>query len=300
VDAQSRVRTAIAAVLVLLAIAGARLARPAAGWDWPAHRALLVGCVLEVVLAGLLITLRWGGQRLPARSPGRPGWPGADDLASRLRRVVTAALTVVLIAVPVLVVLTSVKFSTRRLVKLPGLRIRPGPAKTPHTRAPHLSSVQIGSLLLYIVIAVLIAALVVIAALAWRHHRRLRTVELDQDIAEVSEDKLARAVQSGQLALREFDDARRAIIACYLAMERSLAEAGAARDAAETPDELLTRAVAAGLVPPAPASKLTDLFYEARFSTHPVPASARDQALAALEEIAVALGAAVAPAGDSR
>jgi hypothetical protein len=296
-DAPTRARIAIAAVLALLAIAGARLARPVAGWDWPPHRALVVGCVLEVVLAGLVIALRWGGPRPPARSPRRPT---TDDLASRLRRVVSAALTVALIAVPVLVVLTAVKFSTPRLVKLPGLHVRPGSARRPHLRPPHLSNFHIGPLLLYVIIAILIAALVVIAVLAWRHRRRPRTLPPDLEIEEVPEDKLARAVQSGQLALREFDDARRAIIACYLAMERSLAEAGAARAAAETPDELLSRAVAAGLVPPAPAGRLTGLFYAARFSSHPVPASARDQALAALDEIAAALGAAIAAAGDPR
>ncbi|HUD38283.1 MAG TPA: DUF4129 domain-containing protein [Streptosporangiaceae bacterium] len=296
-DAPTRAKTAIAAVLALLAIAGARLARPVAGWDWPPHRALVVGCVLEVVLVGLLITLRWGRRRPPAGPPGRPP---SDDLAARLRRVVSAALTFAVIAVPVLVVLTSVKFSTRRLVKLPSLHIRPGRARQGHPLPPHLSNFHIGSLLLYVIIAILIAALVVIAVLAWRHHGRLRTHPPDLEIEEISEDKLARAVQSGQLALREFDDARRAIIACYLAMERSLAEAGAARGAAETPDELLDRAVAAGLVPPAPAGRLTALFYGARFSSHPVPAAARDQALAALDEIAAALGASIAAAGESR
>jgi len=47
---------------------------------------------------------------------------------------------------------------------------------------------------------------------------------------------LSRAVQSGHAALRQVDDARAAIIACYAAMERSLAKAGAARGQAETPD----------------------------------------------------------------
>ena len=60
-------------------------------------------------------------------------------------------------------------------------------------------------------------------------------------IAEDPED-LREAVESGRSALRTIDDARAAIIACYVAMENSLAERGAARAVADTPDELLARA----------------------------------------------------------
>jgi hypothetical protein len=69
-------------------------------------------------------------------------------------------------------------------------------------------------------------------------------------------------------------------------MERSLADRGTARGAADTPDELLARAVASGIVRGGAASRLTALFYEARFSTHPVGAGQRDAASAALDELA--------------
>jgi hypothetical protein len=75
-------------------------------------------------------------------------------------------------------------------------------------------------------------------------------------------------VESGRSALRAIDDARAAIIACYVAMEASLDERGAARVIADTPDELLTRATAMGIVRGTAASRLTGLFYEARFSSH--------------------------------
>jgi hypothetical protein len=87
--------------------------------------------------------------------------------------------------------------------------------------------------------------------------------------------------------MRDLDDARAAIIACYLAMEASIAEAGAARGTAETPDELLARV--AHLVSAAPAASLTALFYEARFSTHPLAAKHRDAAERALAELAASL-----------
>jgi hypothetical protein len=74
-------------------------------------------------------------------------------------------------------------------------------------------------------------------------------------------------------------------------MERRLAERGTARGAADTPDELLARAVAAGAVRGGAAGRLTTLFYEARFSTHPLGAEQRDAASAALDELAAELAA---------
>jgi Domain of unknown function (DUF4129) len=76
-----------------------------------------------------------------------------------------------------------------------------------------------------------------------------------------------------------------------VAMDRSLAERGTARAAADTPDELLTRAVAAGVVRGGAAGRLTALFYEARFSTHPLGSRERDAASAALDELAAELAA---------
>ena len=105
---------------------------------------------------------------------------------------------------------------------------------------------------------------------------------------EDSED-LREAVESGRSALRTVDDARAAIIACYLAMEQSLAERGTARSLADTPDELLSRARARGVVRGTAAARLTALFYEARFSSHPLGPGQRDAAEQALDELAAAL-----------
>ncbi len=107
----------------------------------------------------------------------------------------------------------------------------------------------------------------------------------------MSTEELAEAVAEGRAALAGVDDARAAIIACYVAMERSLAERGTARAAADTPDELLARAVASGVVRGGAAGRLTALFYEARFSTHPLDGGQRDAASAALDELAAELAA---------
>jgi hypothetical protein len=93
------------------------------------------------------------------------------------------------------------------------------------------------------------------------------------------------------------DDARAAIIACYLAMEHTLAERGTARGLADTPDELLARAARSGLVRGAAPRRLTALFYEARYSSHPLGADQRVTASRALDELAAELRD-KAPAAD--
>ena len=110
----------------------------------------------------------------------------------------------------------------------------------------------------------------------------------DGFVVEDSED-LREAVESGRSALRSIEDAQAAIIACYVAMEKSLAEHGTARAVADTPDELLARATRSGVVRGTAAARLTALFYEARFSSHPLGRGQRDAAERALDELAAAL-----------
>jgi hypothetical protein len=70
------------------------------------------------------------------------------------------------------------------------------------------------------------------------------------------------------------------------------------RAAADTPDELLARAASQGLVGGDWPARLTALFYEARFSTHPMSRALRDDAERALSELAASLGG-TEPAGVS-
>jgi Domain of unknown function (DUF4129) len=144
-----------------------------------------------------------------------------------------------------------------------------------------------------ILYGLLVLALVAAVAISLWWAARLRHLALPRLLpdAEADTEELREAVESGRLAFAELDDARAAIIACYLAMERSLAGRGAARGAADTPDELLARVISAGIVRGAAARRLTGLFYEARFSTHPLGRAERDAASAALDELAAELGA---------
>jgi uncharacterized protein DUF4129 len=272
-------RTALAALLIALTIAGIGAAGPAVTPRTPPHGVVLVtAATLEAVLAGLLIALRW--RAAPASGAG-----------GRLRAILSGTLLTTLIVLPLAAFLDVVgrvrwhrrtheigQSSRGRLVRPHGLRPAP---KASLALADHL------------LIAVLVAALVIVMILIWQRRRHLarlarRDFALDEE-ADTATDpaRAARAIDSGRRAMRDLDDARAAIIACYLAMEESMAEAGAARGAAETPDELLARV--AHLVNAAAAATLTALFYEARFSTHAMSAEHRDSAERALAELAAIL-----------
>jgi hypothetical protein len=275
-----RARTVLAVLLILLTIAGIHAAGPALSWDLPARRTVLVvGAAAEAAFACLLIALHWRR----ANSD-----PGAADLGARLRSKLSGMLTIGLIAIPLAILFTSgIRFRrTRPSVELSHHRrsIRPLPPVRAGSGAAELLIVQ------QVLIAVLIVAIITAAVvIVWRRRSRLARQHgpVSGDIDTPAD--LATAVESGRIALRELDDARAAIIACYVAMELSLARAGATRDAADTPDELLAMAVTGGLVSDAPASRLTALFYEARFSSHPMPMSQRDQAARALNDLAATL-----------
>ncbi len=276
---QIRARVVVTALLILLTVAGIRAIGPAGDWAHPAGPVLAVGLLLEAAFVAMYVGLRWRHA------------PSAAELAGKLNKIISAALVACAIGVLLGIILFESHFKPGQPRQIPGrVRLPHGPPSIPVSTIPNPSLP-----LQDVLIAILIAALIAFLLIAWRrrHRARLRLAELsDIDIDEAADD-LARAVESGRVALRELDDARAAIIACYVAMETSLEEAGAARGAAETPDELLVRTVTADLVPQMPAALLTELFYEARYSTHHMPISQRDQAERALADIATAL-----PAGE--
>jgi hypothetical protein len=269
--------------LVLLIVAGLAGLRGAAGtprWDGPLHQdAVVVGGALEVVIVILFVIL------LLRRSRG-----SQEATAVKLRGVLMTVLGAGAVGAVVLVLFglhLHVSGQERRLPRagqqptaIPSsLRPRSGSGAAPHF--------PVTVLLYALLIAVLLAG--VVACIWWA--RRLRPPIRLQDDELIAEDpeRLREAVESGRSALRTVDDARAAIIACYLAMETSLAERGTARGIADTPGELLTRATEAGLVRGTAAGRLTGLFYEARFSSHPLDHRQRDAAERALDELAADL-----------
>jgi Domain of unknown function (DUF4129) len=277
-------RVALAACLLALIAVGLRGAVSSPALDGPfLHHSLVDGAVLEGVLACLLIELIVRHIRAPRDAL----------LAARLRKLLTYVVVGAMVVIPI---------GYLPLNQLKGKRPAPQPpqgSKKP-LKLPH---VHPGGTPTAVVIVLIILGAIAAAALIYliaryaripylgRRLRRSPPVDVPAE-ADDSDDEadLREAVESGQSALRRLDDTRAAIIACYAAMERSLARAGAVRAAADTPDELLARAVGQGLVSGDAAGRLTVLFYEARFSSHPMPPARRDDAERALDELAATLG----------
>jgi hypothetical protein len=80
-------------------------------------------------------------------------------------------------------------------------------------------------------------------------------------------------------------DPRRAVIAAYARMERVLGAYGVPRRPAEAPHEYLARVVGELTDVRGSAGRLTTLFERARFSTHAVDPSMKDDAIAAFEAL---------------
>ncbi|MFJ9605905.1 DUF4129 domain-containing protein [Kitasatospora sp. NPDC101176] len=230
---------------------------------------------------------------------------GPTPRAERLREAAMVLLPLAAAAVPVLLLVLHGRTAPAALdapqlpppLPLPDLSPTPTPPPPPVKPADDpgfgvLFVVLVGSLALAAV-----AAFVFVLVRALRHlriHRRPATPPLPTAPAG-PEAALAEAVASGRRAL-EGDDARAAVIACYAAMEGSLAASGLPRQAWESPTELLERALSDDRVDPGAARALTALFREARYSTHPMDDARVRRARTALDAIAARL-AATDPAG---
>jgi hypothetical protein len=113
-----------------------------------------------------------------------------------------------------------------------------------------------------------ILAMSALAMLWWR--RRVEPAAGPQATGGEDNDRTA-AARAGRVALdQQWDDPRAAVVGCYAAMEDVLEATGGARRRAETPEELLHRAVAEGHLAPGPGRALTELFLTARYSSTPV------------------------------
>jgi hypothetical protein len=292
--AAGRARLAIIVVLTLAVILGVR-AVPRVRWQpghGPAHNE---GFVIAVALELVLATLQFLLLRLRKRDP-HPGW-----LAEQLRAWLIVLIPCLLVAVGI-AMLTLIPDHPHTGLKPQVVKPSRLPRVPGRSLSPRGGGIQdwVVQLITYTILTLLAVAVIVAVVMLARRLRRTATVRpLAPDDAAI----VRRAVEAGRSALAGVSDARLAIIACYLAMERSLDQAGAARGPAETADELLARATTAGLLHGEPPSRLTALFSAARYSSHDVPDGARTEALQAIEEILADLSDAAAvgraePAGQ--
>ncbi|HWG03010.1 MAG TPA: DUF4129 domain-containing protein [Trebonia sp.] len=284
------------ALLILLAIAGLRGVVTAPRWTGPLKSdGLVIGLVLEVILGVLLVvTLR----RDHVSKNAYMAAPVTDDagvaVPAALRFVLKWVLGGGMIAVAVAII-ASLHYHPAGKPRAPGTLPHGAPSIKPPRPigVTHGGHFPLAAILYTLLVLALVAAIVLAVWWSSRLRRAGVPVPMPDYLAEDSEG-LRDAVESGRAALAELDDARAAIIACYVAMESSLAARGTARGAAGTPDELLARVVSTGIVrglAAGAAEELTTLFYEARFSSHPLGQEDRDAAQRALDYMAAELAA---------
>jgi hypothetical protein len=140
-----------------------------------------------------------------------------------------------------------------------------------------------------LIVVLAIGLALVVFLIRWR-----RDDEADRDAdAPRAQDVRRRAAEVSLDALAREPDPRRAIIAAYAAMERSLSRAGLGRMDSEAPIEYLDRVLAGSPGAGPQIRTVSHLFQIAKFSAHPVDESMRSEAISALERIR---GATAAPA----
>ncbi|MFJ8433970.1 DUF4129 domain-containing protein [Kitasatospora sp. NPDC094019] len=270
-----------------------------------------LGFVLLLALGWLIVVGRFAARfRAEVRH-----LDGPTPWAERLREAALVLLPVAVVVVPVLMFV----FHRRADTGSPGARpvpefVLPTVTLPPEAHRPvsddppsALVPLLFGAFGILLVIAVVVG---LVLLLRMRIVRRRPPTSLPAAPGR-SEDALAAAVVTGRRALTGAD-ARAAVIACYAAMESSLAASGLSRRAPDSPTELLERAVADDRVDPVHARALTALFREARYSTHPMDETHVGRARTALDALAarladragpppepVAVGAGEAGAGGS-
>jgi hypothetical protein len=160
--------------------------------------------------------------------------------------------------------------------KQPARQTKTGTAGAPGRQPPAASTR--GARLRWDEVAIVAALLAAagVAAFASRSSKPMKPWRLRP------QEEVALALDESLDDLRSEPDLRRAIIAAYARMERTLAAAGIPRRPSEAPLEYLERALHSLDASAAALTRLTDLFEWAKFSQHEPDASMRDDAIDAL------------------
>ncbi|BBX22713.1 hypothetical protein MTER_21240 [Mycolicibacter terrae] len=291
--AAGRTTGPVIALIMLLLVAGAATRGYLPGGEHVAHRPAASGPLEPIILAALLaVSVGAVAVAVVQRARHRLAVPGSMGTLSRTAgarrgkpawRVLLIGLAAVALWLLAVVVLARLGGVHRFAVPagffgqhgdVPGSPDAPqSPAPTPlHPLSDGARGELLGSLLVVTAaLLVLIAAAVFIARARRTRPRSPATgVATAAGRAPSAGETLARAAELGLTRIADRSrEPREAIIACYAVMERHLADVpDAAPREFDTPTEVLARAVEHHALPAENASRLVELFTEARFSPH--------------------------------
>ncbi|HEY3007164.1 MAG TPA: DUF4129 domain-containing protein [Micromonosporaceae bacterium] len=154
-------------------------------------------------------------------------------------------------------------------------------------------------------IVCLLLAASVLVALAWygvRDRLRARADEPDdgQDAPRRTTEEVVAALEDGLVELSDTDrDPRRAVIACWVRLERAAAAAGTPRGPGDAPADLVARLLRGHRVSAEVLSGFADVYREARYATHTIDEAMRTQARSALTRLRAELAAGATTSGAS-
>jgi len=161
---------------------------------------------------------------------------------------------------------------------------RPTPTVPPPTQTG--SAPDLTLLLLAFAVAATAAALVLVV---WIGQRRLNPRSRADDEPVLGSDRLGQGrpeiADEALSALMLHADARRAILACYMQLERALARRGFPRPPEQTALEYSRRVLEQAGAPIEPVRRLTMLFHLAAFSSHAIDDSMREVAIESVRAI---------------
>jgi hypothetical protein len=280
--ASNRARAAIAAlalggVAVVVAIAArAPLSRStpvdARALQAPTAAVFLLIAGIGIVIIGALVILVWSGRR---RKDDPPEHEPPPIEVHWIWKVLSILLPLALGAALILAAATG----ARRLQNTSGSTFGIGGPRPLSGRASDgTSGFVVPSWLPWTVLGIVAAAVLAGVLMVWLRRARASAPAPDADATRA-------AVEAAIGALDAEADPRRAVIAAYGAMQRTLGEHGVARAPTEAPREYLERVLVASHANERETRTLTGLFEEARYSTHPIPERLREVALAALRSL---------------
>jgi hypothetical protein len=165
----------------------------------------------------------------------------------------------------------------------------PGERSTPGWVGEVLRVLAIGLFGAIVIAGVFAATQARPAAPRWRWTPPGRRDEAFADPLPDADDRPVRVDAVAARSALSHGPPRNAIVACWMQLERDIADAGIPRRSSETSGEYVERVVGRASVDPAPIGELAALYREARFSHHELDDEQRDRATLALDAVVAAM-----------